>query len=173
MIRDPREILFCFMCDPYQVGRDNSTTSRVLAIAEACKLNIQVLTKGGMEASVDFGVMERNGWKFAQTMMGLIEERRKVEEPKAATIESRVEALTKARERGIHAWVSVEPVLDPDEALEMMSELKGLVSFWKVGKLNHDKAREAEIDWPRFRERTKEVLSGCGYYLKRDLVEAK
>lgn len=50
----------------------------------------------------------------------------------------------------------------------------GRVDFWKVGKLNHDKAVEQSVDWPKFRDDATALLEhyGCKYYIKEDLRKA-
>ena len=47
----------------------------------------------------------------------------------------------------------------------------GRVDFWKVGKLNHNKAVEQSVDWPRFRAAATALLEhyGCKYYIKENL----
>ena len=51
------------------------------------------------------------------------------------------------------------------------SQAGGRVDFWKVGKLNHNKAVEQSVDWPRFRDAATTLLEhyGCKYYIKEDL----
>ena len=53
------------------------------------------------------------------------------------------------------------------------TEIAGLqadrrVDFWKVGKLNHNKAVEQSVDWPKFRAAATALLEhdGCKYYIK-------
>ena len=48
------------------------------------------------------------------------------------------------------------------------------VDFWKVGKLNHNKAVEQSVDWPKFRAAATALLEhyGCKYYIKEDLRKA-
>ena len=50
----------------------------------------------------------------------------------------------------------------------------GCVDFWKVGKLNHNKAVEQSVDWPKFRADATALLEhyGCKYYIKEDLRKA-
>ena len=50
----------------------------------------------------------------------------------------------------------------------------GCVDFWKVGKLNHNKAVEQSVDWPKFRDDAIAFLEhyGCKYYIKEDLRKA-
>ena len=54
------------------------------------------------------------------------------------------------------------------------SQADGRVDFWKVGKLNHNKAVEQSVDWPKFRDDATALLEhyGCKYYIKEDLRKA-
>ena len=57
---------------------------------------------------------------------------------------------------------------------KQIREAGGRVDFWKVGKLNHNKAVEQSVDWPKFRDDATALLEhyGCKYYLKEDLRKA-
>jgi len=59
--------------------------------------------------------------------------------------------------------------IDPKQALQVLD--LDTVDMFKVGKLNHDKAREARIDWRQFLAGVLAKLDGreCGYYIKNDL----
>jgi len=48
-----------------------------------------------------------------------------------------------------------------------------LYTFWKVGKLNYDKAVEARTDWTTFLVQVRSQLNSLGakYYIKRDLLK--
>ena len=54
------------------------------------------------------------------------------------------------------------------------SQAGGRVDIWKVGKLNHKKAVEQFVDWPKFRDDATALLEhdGCKYYIKEDLRKA-
>ena len=54
------------------------------------------------------------------------------------------------------------------------SQAGGRVDFWKVGKLNHNKAVEQSVDWPKFQDDATALLEhyGCKYYIKEDLRKA-
>ena len=54
------------------------------------------------------------------------------------------------------------------------SQAGGCVDFWKAGKLNHNKAVEQSVDWPKFRDDATALLEhyGCKYYIKEDLRKA-
>jgi DNA repair photolyase len=83
-------------------------------------------------------------------------------------------AKERAHEMGIYTRVSMEPVIIPDEALEVIRLAHSYVDFWKVGKLNHNKEVERSIDWPKFRDNATALLDSFGsrYYIKEDLRKA-
>ena len=58
--------------------------------------------------------------------------------------------------------------------LRILRKAHGYVDFWKVGKLNHNKAVEQSVDWPKFRDDATALLEhyGCKYYIKEDLRKA-
>lgn len=167
---DKRDILFSFMTDPYQSDESAYLTRQALLICEKYKLKAQILTKAGFRAEKDFDILKRNNWKFGSTIIFRNEELRKEWEPGAPSISSRYEAVKNAKKAGIYTWVSIEPVVNSDEALNVMSDLLQYVDFWKVGKLNHFKEIEDKIDWRKFLADTKKVLNGKAYYIKNDLA---
>jgi len=63
---------------------------------------------------------------------------------------------------GIRTWVSIEPVIDPDQALALIEERHPLVDHWKIGKINYDKEIENKIDWYKFREEGRNLLRSKG-----------
>lgn len=167
------ELLFSFMSDPYQSDEAAVLTRKALLICEKYNFRkVNVLTKGGGRAVQDFDILARNpGWKFGSTIIFLSETLRHVWESGAPSIESRCEAVKEAHRGGIYTWVSVEPVVDADEALAVLRALKPYVNFWKVGKLNHFPDVEKTIDWAKFLSDVRQELIGCQYYIKKDLLK--
>lgn len=166
---DQREILFSFTSDPYQNKEASALTREALLICEKHNLRCQVLTKNGMAASHDFDILKRNNWKFGSTIIFKSESLREEWEPGAPSIESRIEAVKIAHSMGIYTWVSIEPVVNADEALQIIRELKPFVSFWKVGKINHFPVVEKKIDWAKFLIDAERELIGKKFYIKKDL----
>jgi len=160
---DHREILLSFMSDPYHSDGAAIVTREALLILERHDLQVQVLTKGGKRSIGDFDILARNVWKFGSTIIFLDERLREEWEPGAASIAERIETIREAHRRGIFTWVSVEPVVDPAEALAVMRELRDIIDLWKVGKLNHNKEHEAAIDWKQFLHETEETLVGKNF----------
>jgi DNA repair photolyase len=109
--------------------------------------------------------------KFGSTIIFRNEDLRNEWEPGAPSISSRYEAVKKAHELGIFTWVSIEPVIVPEESLKVIQDLKPFVNLWKVGKLNHFKEIESKINWKQFFLDAKKELEGCNVYWKKDLLK--
>ncbi len=170
---DPREILLSFMSDPYHSDDAARLTREALLVLERYNLRVQVLTKGGLRSCRDFDILARNHWKYGTTIIFLSERLRQQWEPGAAPIAERIEAVRAAHAMGIFTWVSIEPVVDTAEALDVIAALRDDVDLWKVGKLNHDAKREAAIDWQRFLTDVETALAGRQYLIKKDLQRFK
>jgi DNA repair photolyase len=168
---DAREILLSFMSDPYHSDEAARLTREALLLLEQYHLRVQVLTKGGRRSTRDFDILARNHWKYGATIIFQSERLREQWEPGAPPIAERVDAIREAHARGIFTWVSVEPVVDPDEAIKVVRDLRGEVDFWKIGKLNHDRQREAAIDWHRFLVDVEVALDGQCWLIKKDLEQ--
>lgn len=166
---DPREILLSFMSDPYHSDEAARLTRDALELLEQYDLRVQILTKGGRRSTQDFDILLRNRWKYGTTIIFQSEAHRQDWEPGAPPVAERMDALRQAHAMGIFTWVSVEPVVDPAEAIRVVETLRGEVDFWKIGKLNHDRKREAAIDWCRFLLDVEAALEGCHYMIKNDL----
>ena len=168
---DPREILLCYTSDPYQNAEAAKLTRETLLILEEYNLTATVLTKAGTMATQDFDILKRNNWKFGTTISLSCEQTRREWEPGAATIQSRKEAIIQASGMGIHTWVSMEPVIDPQQALNVIEHLIEDVDFWKIGKMNH---RKLNVDWGEFYDDAVALLDehGASYYIKKELRAA-
>lgn len=175
---DPREILLCFMTDAYQPFTDEQDITRAaLCILEEYEMKVTILTKGGKRAIRDFDILKRNGWSFGTTIISDEPNLQRQWEPGAAKLGDRVKAIRTAHEQGIRTWVSLEPVIDPNEALHLIQRLNGhfldgIVDHWMIGKLNHFPGIEKWIDWKKFLAEVERRLDGRSYYIKRDLLEA-
>ncbi len=166
-------VLLCFTCDPYPPAPCQDVTREALEILEKNNVKAQILTKGGPRALRDFDILARNrGWSFGTTLSFSNDEMRKRWEPYAANVDDRIGTIIEAKKRGIKTWVSVEPVIDADEALGVIDALCKYVDLWKVGKLNHMPEVEAMVDWGSFLAEVRKRLKGKKYIIKKDLMEA-
>ncbi len=171
------EILLSFQGDVYQPEEmELGITRNAIKILMSRNLAFTILTKGGTRACRDFDFLEKNKRaRFGTTLVFWDQEFADKWEPNAASIGDRVEAIEQAKQRGIPTWISLEPVIDPDQALQLIMELHPIVDHWKIGKLNHDEETESKVDWILFREQVKDLLDSIGadYYLKKSLTSLK
>jgi DNA repair photolyase len=177
--RDHEPILLCFSCDPYPaVYRELSEISRqTITILKKYGHSFQVLTKGGERALRDIDLYQP-GDLFATTLTLLDEEHSRTWEEGAASPEERIETLRKFHDAGIPTWISLEPVLNPDSALEIIRRTHEFTDLYKVGKLNKQTKADPranglvdKIDWAKFGRDAVTLLESLGkaYYLKNDL----
>lgn len=169
---DNRKILFSFLSDPYQpLEATELLTRKALEIIKKYGLKSQILTKGGKLVERDFGLFKACQTELGVTLCFMNDALRQRWEPNAAPVSERLGLLKAAHEQGIYTWVSLEPVIDPDEALAVIRYAHPWVRRWKVGKLNHMRAVEQGVDWKKFRADVVALLqkTGANYYIKDDL----
>lgn len=145
-----QRLLLCFTCDPYQPAEEeHGITRQALEVLVEHNIPCQVLTKGGLRAVRNFDLLQAgDGW-FATSLVFLSDEDRVYWEPGAATVQSRIAAIEQAHDLGLRTWVSVEPVIDPRQALDLIVKLSPIVDGFKVGRLNHHPLAK-QIDWRAF-----------------------
>lgn len=174
-------VLLCFTGDPYPFGRFDlqAVTDEVIVRLGVVGVPVTVLSKNGV--AVKDRVAGRGPILFTPEQVTVATSIVFADLPDSAAVDWEVnaphvyyrwQALEVAHRYGFRTWVSVEPVIDPDEALEVIRhglEL-GCVGHYRIGPLNHH-PHAATVDWPRFGERLAEVLveTGARYYLKHDM----
>ena len=168
---DDRRILFSFLSDPYQpIEAEMCLTQSALMVALGLGAKIDILTKGKYDlVSRDFHLMKQGKVRLGVSLCFINDESRKEWEPNASSVEDRIKILEEAHKRGIETWISIEPVIYPEEALEVIKRLKGSVDLWKVGKLNHHKEIEKNVDWHKFLCDAVSLLWDESRVIKRDL----
>jgi DNA repair photolyase len=170
--KDNREILMSFVTDPYQViENDQKITRQAIKMLVKYNLRFTILTKGGPTAVRDFDLLKKYPKaSFGSTICFTKQDDAEHWEPNAPPIDMRIDAIKAAHDEGIKTWVSLEPVIDPDQALELIERLHPIVDHWKVGKINY---RNLEVDWLKFRKDVATLLDsvGASYYLKKSLTD--
>jgi DNA repair photolyase len=163
-------VLLCFTCDPYQpIDEQYQLSRQTIQALHSHKLNVMILTKGGKRAERDFDLLTSDDW-FGVTLTNTEDSLSLKWEPGAALPEERINSLRTAHEKGIKTWVSLEPVLYPDVALDIIRQTYTFVDKFKVGILNYH-PHSKSIDWHVFANNVKDLLVelNCEYYLKNDL----
>ena len=170
--RAGRQILMCFMGDPYCAAeRQYRQTRKALAALGSKACSVAILTKGGTRCLDDLDAFR--AWpdgriKVGATLTFISGSRAAEVEPGAASPADRIEALKQLHDAGVPTWASIEPVIDPDESLAAIRASLPFVDQFKVGKLNHEDSR---TDWSRFGLEAVEILRAAGkrLYVKADL----
>lgn len=170
---ETRPILLSFTTDPYQpLDTEEELTRKAIKILHQHGLKVEILTKGGKRSERDFDLLSAKPElsSYGVTLVFTDESMRKEIEPNAAPTMERIESLKKAHEMGIPTFVSLEPVWDPVQTLEIIDLTHEFVDLFKVGKLNYNKQNKT-VDWHKFREAVIKKLEGYGsnYYLKQSL----
>lgn len=168
-----KEVLLCFACDPYPLHEtEHQCTREAIRILISHGIKVRILTKSGMRSIRDFDLLKTGNHKYGTTLT-FIQPRDSLRfEPFAATPGNRISALIEANKQGVKTWVSLEPVIDPSQTIDLVKRTAGFVDEYKVGKWNYDK-RANTIDWKMFLRNIIELFKkeNLRYYIKEDLRE--
>lgn len=165
-------IMFSFTSDAYQGGDDvRETTREAVRLLKSYGFRVCILTKGGLRATADFDLLDSRD-VMASSLTMLDPKMSKAWEPGAALPEERIELLRRAKNHGMETWASLEPVIYPEQTLEIIRVTAGVVDLYKIGTLNYH-PRKNSVDWDKFcADAVEEALrSGAAYYLKDDLFK--
>jgi DNA repair photolyase len=165
-----QRVLLSFTTDPYQQANEEyGITRQVIDTLHGGGYNVQVLTKGGLRSLVDRDLFTHRD-AYAATMTFLDDKSSREWEPNAALPSERIYALHMFHASKVPTWVSLEPVLDPAAALEIIRETHSFVDLFKIGKLNHHPP-ESQINWREFGIQAVELCENLNvhYYIKDDL----
>ena len=99
-----------------------------------------------------FGSLARAGFWFGSTLCWSADSDRQRWEPHAANIESRWSAIQEAHELGIKTWISIEPTIDPEQGLQVITRGIDLVDAFAVGTWNYSR-QASKLDYRRYLEK--------------------
>lgn len=166
------KVLLSFTSDIYQPINDQFQLARqAIEVLHFYGQSVAILTKGGYRALADLPLLG-SGDEFAVTLTCTDDKLSRQWEPGAALPAERMDTLSGAHARGIYTWVSLEPVLYPEQSLEIIELTHEFVNHYKVGKLNwHSRAKS--IDWGCYAQTVTALLDklGARYYIKADLAK--
>lgn len=150
-------VLLSFTCDPYQpIEKEMGLTRIAIKMLNDSGFPVRILTKGGELAQRDFDLLskcKRNEFGVTITLLNGWEEW----EPNAAPPSQRLENLRKAKELGIKTWMSLEPIIDIDQAIEIINISHTFVDQFGVGKLNYHK-HQKNVDWKECHSKIEKAL---------------
>lgn len=169
-----KQVLLCFMGDPYCAADvEYELTRQALLYLRMNGIPVAILTKGGTRCLRELDLFRDFGETImvGATLTTFDKERAAEVEPGAALPEERAEVLRYLHVRGIKTWVSLEPVLDPADTLEIIRRTHDYVDLYKVGKVSAFPDHYGPVDWPGFLRDAVELLRATGrdFYVKADL----
>jgi DNA repair photolyase len=155
--------------DCHQQVRAN--TRWVLQEFLAERIPVRTLTKSPTSAYQDLDILKELDAEFGVSLVWMDDFKRAEWEPGADSVNERLKAMRQAHEYGIRTWASIEPVIEPSEALAAIQALSDAgVQNFKIGRLNHLDT-PAPVDWVNFREMAKDLCKSLGrdFLIKKDL----
>ncbi|HUS50082.1 MAG TPA: radical SAM protein, partial [Candidatus Paceibacterota bacterium] len=167
------QVLFCFISDPYNIKeKDLMITRECLNIALENKIPISILTKSNLVLR-DLDIIKNFGRniKIGTTLTFNNKKDSLSWEPEASLPDDRIEILKICMENNIKTWASFEPVIIPDQSIDMILKSLPYVDVYKIGKLNNFQGLDKNIDWVDFLEKSVEILreNKKPFYVKKDL----
>jgi len=174
----PNQVFLSFLTDPYSdFNNETKLTRKVLEILLEYRIPVSILSKGGLNALQDMDLIKRFGDNIqVGASLTFTNEKDSLKWEKNASIPNeRLEALKTFHDNGVKTWASMEPVIYPNQSLELMEMTKDFVDSYKIGKLNHFKNHEKKFDWTDFLNRTVSVMrnNNSKFYIKKDLLQWK
>lgn len=174
----PQQVFLSFLTDPYSSFNDKTKlTRRVLELLLKYRISVSILSKGGLRVLADLDLIKEFGVNIqvgSSLTFTNIEDSLKWEKG-AALPEERFEGLQVLHDNGVRTWASMEPVIYPEQSLEIMEITHSYIDAYKIGKLNHFPKHEVKFDWEKFLVDSVGVMRKHHkqFYIKKDLLEFK
>lgn len=171
-----KQVFLSFLTDPYShFNNETKLTRRVLEILLEYNIPVSILSKGGKNLLQDLDLFKKFGDNIqigGSLTFTNLEDSIKWEK-NSSIPNDRFETLKIIHESGIKTWASIEPVIIPEQSLEIMEITKDYVDAYKIGKLNHFKKHEDKFNWTDFLNSSINIMrkNNKDFYIKNDLAE--
>jgi DNA repair photolyase len=173
-----KQVFLSFTTDPYShFNNDTKLTRKVLLLLLEYNIPVSILSKGGKNLLQDLDVFKMFGdnIQIGGSLTFTKNEDSLKWEKNGALPKDRFETLEILKNNGIRTWASMEPVIYPDQSLEIMEITSNFIDAYKIGKLNHFKKYEDKFDWTKFLSDAVSIMrkNNKEFYIKKDLLEYK
>jgi DNA repair photolyase len=171
----PQQVFISFLTDPYShFNKETKLTRRMLEILLEHRIPVSILSKGGYNVLEDIDIIKEFGENIqVGGSLTFTNDADSLKwEKNAALPAERFDALKLLHEQGVKTWASMEPVIYPEQSLEIMELTSGYVDAYKIGKLNHFPKHEVRFDWTQFLNDSIAVMRkhAKSFYIKNDLA---
>lgn len=173
-----RQVFLSFTTDPYShFNKKTKFTSWVLQRLLESKIPVSVLSKGGKNILDDLDLIKSFGKniQIGGSLTFTNDDDSLKWEKNGALPNDRFETLKILHDNGVRTWASMEPVIYPEQSLEIMERTHSFIDAYKIGKLNHFKKHQDKFDWTTFLTDSVNVMRkhGKSFYVKKDLLAFK
>lgn len=173
------QIFLSFTSDPYNlINRKEKYTREVLLLLLKYNIPVRILTKGFYDDIIaDLDVFKQFGENIAVGMTLCFDKYaiQKEHEKHSSSPDERIKILKTLKENGIRTWASIEPVIIPDESINIINRSLEYTDEYKIGMLStispNYKTISQNIDWYDFLEKVIEIMrtSKKSFYIKKEL----
>lgn len=172
----PVQVFLSFLTDPYShFNNETKLTRKVLEMLLEYRIPVSILSKGGFNVLKDLDLIK----KFGQNIqvggsLTFTDPQDSLKWEKNSSLpKERFETLKILHAEGVRTWASMEPVIYPEQSLDIMEITSEYVDSYKIGKLNHFPKHEVKFDWPQFIRDAVKVMRKHDklFYIKNDLNE--
>jgi DNA repair photolyase len=173
-----KQVFLSFLTDPYShFNKNTKLTRKVLEILLEHQIPVSILSKGGFNILEDLDIIKSfgNNIQVGGSLTFTDEKLAKKWEKNSSTPKERFETLQILHNEGVKTWASMEPVIYPEQSLEIMGITYKYVDGFKIGKLNHFPNHEKKFDWEKFLTDTVAIMRKQNklFYIKKDLLKFK
>ncbi len=173
-----KQVFLSFLTDPYShFNKETKLTRRVLEILLEYNIPVSILSKGGYNVLEDMDLFKKFGDKIQiGGSLTFTNDADSLKWEKNASLPAeRLDTLKILHLNGIKTWASMEPVIFPEQSLEIMELTKDYVDGYKIGKLNHFNNHEKKFDWTKFLSDAVAIMRKNNelFYIKKDLLAFK
>lgn len=170
----PVQVFLSFLTDPYShFNNETKLTRRVLELLLEHRIPVSILSKGGYNILQDLDIIKEFGENIqvGGSLTFTNDEDSLKWEKNAALPTERFDTLRILHSEGVRTWASMEPVIYPDQSLEIMELTSGYIDSYKIGKLNHFPKHEVKFDWTKFLNDSILIMRKHDklFYIKNDL----
>ena len=170
------QVLLTFMSDPYnKLNNELNITRKTLELFFRYKIPVAILTKSKTVLN-DINIFKQfeDHIKIGMTLTFDNEKDSIIYEPEASLPDERIEVLKTLKENNIITWASFEPVIKPEQSINMIKKSLKYVDIYKIGKINNYDGIDKRIDWNDFLQKVVDILreNKKPFYVKYDLRQA-
>lgn len=168
-----KQILLSFTGDPY-CNAENGETAKVLEILNFYNHKVAILTKNPSKAIKDIELFKKFGdrFKIGSTLTFDNDSDSLLWEKGAELPMQRIIALNTFAKTGIKTWASLEPVIYPEQSINLLIEISKWINHVRIGKLNNYKGLDKKTDWSKFIFDVTRICrdNSTPFYIKKDLA---